>query len=75
MQYIFTTFAPEKDDLCSDNGLVRLRKDYFMDKKRIYVAPSIEVVWLTERASLLAASADSEIEENLSLDGFGDFDE
>ncbi len=45
-----------------------------MDKKRFYVAPSIEVVWLTSQVSILAASGDLEgsFGEDGSLEGFED---
>ena len=47
-----------------------------MDKKKFYVAPSIEVLWLTSQVSILAASElGGEFGEEMSLDGFDDDDE
>ena len=44
-----------------------------MNKKRFYVAPSIEVVWLASQVSILAASdLGGEFGEDVSLDDFDD---
>lgn len=47
----------------------------YMDKKMNYIAPSIEVLWLAEQTSLLAASdgSDGEISEEVSLCGMDDY--
>ena len=47
-----------------------------MDKKKFYEAPSIEVLWLTSQVSILAASdLGGEFDDEMSLDGFDDYDE
>ncbi len=44
-----------------------------MDKKKFYVAPSIEVLWLTSQVSILAASdLGGEFGEDASLEDFDD---
>ena len=46
-----------------------------MDKKKIYVAPSIEVLWLAAQTSILAASdLNGEFDDDPLLDDFDDYE-